>query len=284
MISVIIPVFNTAPYLERVVAALLAQDFPRAQFELIFVDNGSHDGSPDILARYPEIRLLREPERGSYAARNLGLRHARGDVLAFTDSDCFPAPGWLTAIDRDFRAGSAQVLLGPRLPAAGSRAARLLAGYDNHRAEFICAAGDPAIMYGYTNNMAVRRAAMDRFGPFERRMRGADTLFLRRVVAGRSCAAVAYCPDMVVRHAELESVAGYYRKAQIYSRSHAAFRPAETVRPLSLRQRLRVFRQAAGQHRRLSDSILLLALLLGGSIAWWWGGRRSAGAADQVSC
>ncbi|RPH94909.1 MAG: glycosyltransferase family 2 protein [Lysobacterales bacterium] len=275
MISVVIPVFNTAPYLERVVAALLAQDYPRGGYELIFVDNGSNDGSPDTLARYPEIRLLREPERGSYAARNLGLRHARGDILAFTDSDCFPAPGWLTAIDRAFRAGSAQVLLGPRLPVAGSRAARLLADYDNHRAEFICAAGDPDIMYGYTNNMAVRRAAMDRFGPFERRMRGADTLFLRRVVAGLSCAAVAYCPDMIVRHAELESVAGYYRKAQIYSRSHAAFRPAETVRPLSLPQRLRVLRVAARGHLRFGDTLCLAALLIGGVFAWWLGGRGS---------
>jgi glycosyltransferase involved in cell wall biosynthesis len=275
VISVIVPVYNTAPYLERVVAALLAQDFPREQYELIFVDNGSNDGSPDILARHPEIKLLRELERGSYAARNRGIREGCGEILAFTDSDCFPAPGWLTAIDRVFRTGSAQVLLGPRLPAAGSRAARLLADYDNHRAEFICAAGDSEIMYGYTNNMAVRKPAMDRFGPFERRMRGADTLFLRRVVDGLSCAAVAYCAEMAVRHAELRSAGSYYRKALIYSRSQAAFRHMESVRPLSLPLRLRVFRRAAREHLRFGDSLYLAALLLGGMFAWWLGGRVS---------
>lgn len=280
MISVIVPVFNTARYLERVVAALLAQDYPRQDYELIFVDNGSQDGGPSILARYPEIKLLREPERGSYAARNRGIREACGEILAFTDSDCFPSPSWLSAIDRALRRESAALLLGPRLPSGSSLGARLLADYDNQKVEFICASSDPEIHFGYTNNMAVRSAVMDRFGPFEGRMRGADTLFTRRVVKELSCDAVVYCPDMAVQHAELDSVSGYYRKAQIYARSHGAFRHSERVRPLSPQQRLQVFRQAASKQRRLIDSISLLVLLLGGSIAWWWGGRRSAGAAE----
>jgi glycosyltransferase involved in cell wall biosynthesis len=275
VISVIVPVYNTAPCLERVVAALLAQDFPRDHYELIFVDNGSNDGGPDILASYPEISLLHEPERGSYAARNRGIRRARGEILAFTDSDCFPQPGWLRSIDSAFRQASTQVLLGPRLPAGGSRGAWLLADYDNRRMELICASRDPEIFFGYTNNMAVRKAAMDRFGPFDRRQRGADTLFVRRVVDGLSCDAVAYCPEMAVQHAELVSVASYYRKAQIYGRSHAAFREIETVRPLSLRQRMRVLRRAAREHQRFGDSLCLAALLIGGVFAWWLGGRGS---------
>jgi glycosyltransferase involved in cell wall biosynthesis len=273
MISVIVPVFNTIRYLERVVAAMQAQDYPRQDYELVFVDNGSTDGSRELLARYPDLSVLLETERGSYAARNLGLRHARGDILAFTDSDCYPAPGWLTAIDGAFRTASAQILLGPRLPAGGSRAARLLADYDNHKAEFICAAGDPAILFGYTNNMAVRKTAMERFGPFERRPRGADTLFVRRVVDVLSCAAVAYCPAMAVQHAELVSAASYYRKARIYGRSHEGFRHLETVRPLGLKQRLQVLRCAAREHRRFGDSLYLGVLLAGGLIAWWLGGR-----------
>jgi glycosyltransferase involved in cell wall biosynthesis len=272
VISVIVPVYNTAPYLERVVAALLAQDFPRRDYELIFVDNGSNDGGPDILARYPEISLLHEPERGSYAARNRGIREARGEILAFTDSDCFPQPGGLQSIDSAFRQASKQVLLGPRLPAGGSRGAWLLADYDNRKAELICAAQEPEIFFGYTNNMAVRKTAMDRFGPFERRQRGADTLFVRSVVDGLSCDAVAWCPDMAVQHAELVSVASYYRKARIYGGSHEDFRHLETVRPLSLQQRLHVFRRAAGQ--RLSDSPYLFVLLAGGLFSWWYGSMR----------
>lgn len=280
MISVIVPVFNSAQFLDGVIAALRAQAYPRQDYELIFVDNGSDDGSREILVRYPDLLVLTEAERGSYAARNRGLRHARGALLAFTDSDCYPVPGWLAAIERGLRAGPAQLLLGPRLSVGGSRAARLLADYDNHKAEFICAADDPGIFFGYTNNMAVRRKTMERFGPFEQRPRGADTLFVRRVAEGLGCDAVAYCPDMTVRHGELVSVGSYYRKAGLYGRSHQGFRHLDTVRPLSLNQRLEVFRQAARRQRRAIDRIWLLLLLLGGSVAWWWGGRRGAGAAE----
>jgi hypothetical protein len=77
-----------------------------------------------------------------------------------------------------------------------------------------------------------------------------------------------------VQHAELVSVASYYRKAQIYGRSHEAFRHVEAVRPLSLQQRLRVFRQAARGQRRLSDSLYLAVLLIGGLLSWWYGSMR----------
>jgi glycosyltransferase involved in cell wall biosynthesis len=93
---------------------LLVQDFPRRDYELIFVDNEPDDGGRDIPAQHQEIKLLREPERGSHTARNRGIREARGEILAFTDSGCFPQPGWLRSIDSAFRQASTQVLLGPR--------------------------------------------------------------------------------------------------------------------------------------------------------------------------
>lgn len=272
MISVIVPVRNSIAWLEQVVDALLAQDYPRDGYEIILVDNGSSDGSREWLAGRSGIRVLDEPERGSYAARNRGLRHARGDILAFTDSDCFAEPGWLSAIAEGFRAARVQVLLGPRFSVGPSRAARLLADYENHRVETICAMDDPAPYFGYTNNMAVRSAAMERCGPFQQRQRGADTLLLQKVLADASCEAVAWCAGMAVRHAELDSAASYFRKARIYGRSHRAFREQSPVRTLRAAERWRVFRSACPPRRPL-DAILLLALLTGGSLAWWAGRR-----------
>lgn len=271
MISVIVPVYNTAQYLERVFAALLKQDYPQDAYELIFVDNGSSDNSIAILERFPQIRLFREPERGSYAARNHGVREARGDILAFTDSDCYPVPGWLNAIVRSFSEPGAQVLLGPRIPPVQDSWVRLVADYENKKAEIVCASSDPELYFGYTNNMAVRRSAMERFGPFVHRARGSDTIFVRSVVEADSCGAVAYCPDMAVQHAELESIAVYYDKVRTYGRSRKAYRHIKRVRPLSQRERLHVFWQVT-RRRRILDSARLFALLVGGSIAWWWGG------------
>ena len=67
-ISVIVPVYNSGQYLERVLQALSEQDYPTDQYELIFVDNGSTDDSVAILKQQTNILLLSESERGSYAA------------------------------------------------------------------------------------------------------------------------------------------------------------------------------------------------------------------------
>jgi glycosyltransferase involved in cell wall biosynthesis len=271
VISVIVPVYNAEPYLDRVIAALVSQDYPRDAFELIFIDNGSTDGSLAILARHPEIRVFSVAERGSYAARNHGVREARGDILAFTDSDCYPVKGWLRAIDEAFRRSNAQVLLGPRVPPVNSRSVRLIAEYENKKAELVCASNDPMLYFGHTNNMAVRKAAMDRFGPFVQRARGSDTIFVRRVVDELTCSAVAYCPEMSVQHAELDSIGAYYGKVKTYGGSRKAYGHIKTVKPLNQQQRLEAFRAATRRHR-IVDAAHLFALLVGGSIAWWYGG------------
>ncbi len=89
LVSVIIPCYNAAAYLEQAVASVLGQTL--ADLELIVVDDGSRDAGPEILARLAQednrLRLLRQDNRGPYPARNLGLRHARGKYVAFLDAD-----------------------------------------------------------------------------------------------------------------------------------------------------------------------------------------------------
>jgi glycosyltransferase involved in cell wall biosynthesis len=94
-VSVIIPVFNDAERLGRCLAALARQTYPAGRFEVVVVDNGSADDIRPLLAPHPWAVLASETRPGSYAARNAGLAVARGDVLAFTDSDCVPEPEWL---------------------------------------------------------------------------------------------------------------------------------------------------------------------------------------------
>lgn len=93
--SVIVPAYNAGQTIEHCLAALLAQSFPREQYEIIVVDDGSTDETPAIVARMPEVRLIRGEHRGAAAARNLGAQHARGNILLFTDADCEPLPDWI---------------------------------------------------------------------------------------------------------------------------------------------------------------------------------------------
>lgn len=102
VLSVVIPVYNVAPYLEQCVDSVLASQ--AADYEILLVDDGSTDGvCPGICDRYalahPErIRVIHQENQGLGGARNTGLAQARGEYVFFVDSDDFLAPGALTIL------------------------------------------------------------------------------------------------------------------------------------------------------------------------------------------
>jgi len=99
VISAIIPTYNRAAYLQRAIGSVLAQR--RSCFELIVVDDGSTDETCALVERLAAgavipVRLVRQANRGAAAARNTGIREARGNLLAFLDSDDWWLPEKLT--------------------------------------------------------------------------------------------------------------------------------------------------------------------------------------------
>lgn len=92
-LSMIIPVYNAEKYLAECLDSCLAQDLPLADYEIICVNDGSKDGSPDILrsfeTRHSNITVIDQPNGGVSAARNAGLRIAKGEFVWFIDSDDF---------------------------------------------------------------------------------------------------------------------------------------------------------------------------------------------------
>jgi glycosyltransferase involved in cell wall biosynthesis len=96
-ISVVVPHFNQLRLLERLLAALNAQDFDD-EFEIIVADDGSdHEHDPGRLSSQ-NFRLVRGRHEGPAAARTAGAAAAAGEVLAFTDADCVPRAWWVQAI------------------------------------------------------------------------------------------------------------------------------------------------------------------------------------------
>ena len=97
-VSVVVPVLNAAGEIGRLVESLLAQDYPRDRLEIFVVDNGSTDGTDDVVAGF-DVNLLRARRlQSSYAARNRALTDVTGEWVAFTDADCFAPPEWLRAL------------------------------------------------------------------------------------------------------------------------------------------------------------------------------------------
>jgi len=89
-VSVILPTYNRAVFLPDAFASVVAQSY--LNLELIVVDDGSTDDSPAVLDRLASaygrpLKIVRQPNAGAYAARNTGLDHATGDMVAFFDSD-----------------------------------------------------------------------------------------------------------------------------------------------------------------------------------------------------
>jgi glycosyltransferase involved in cell wall biosynthesis len=96
LVSVILPVYNREASIERAVRSVLAQTY--RPLELIVVDDGSTDGTPDRLQTFgSDINVVAQPHAGAYAARNFGVRHARGEFIAFADSDDAWLPHLLAA-------------------------------------------------------------------------------------------------------------------------------------------------------------------------------------------
>ncbi len=102
-VSVVVATFNRAPLLEPLLAGLRAQTLERDRFEVVIVDDGSSDETAEVLAREVErgdldLRVIgREQNGGLAVSRQQGWHAARADLLAFTDDDCVPTPGWLAA-------------------------------------------------------------------------------------------------------------------------------------------------------------------------------------------
>lgn len=96
-VSVVIATYNRAGFLPETIESVLKQRFQ--DFELIVVDDGSTDGTQEALRAYGDrIRRLCQENRGPSAARNLGIRHARGRWVAIQDSDDLSAPNHLEVL------------------------------------------------------------------------------------------------------------------------------------------------------------------------------------------
>ena len=273
-ITVVVPFQNNRNEIGYCCESLLAQTYPPDCYELIFVDNNSNDGSGSIVSGRPRIQLIQEPTPGSYAARNRGIRAAKGQIIAFTDADCIAAPLWLSSIDAALSTDGFTVALGAYSALRAKFPARTLIAYENAKNRYIFASRDWPLYYGYTNNMAVRRRVFDEYGYFPEVARGGDAQMVRRVVqsgeAGR--AAIRYTKDMFVDHLEFNSVLGYYQKVFIHSRSLRTLQSMDVMRPLTIRERHRAFRDMVRHEHYSVLEACLAYLVIGLGMLFWLAG------------
>jgi glycosyltransferase involved in cell wall biosynthesis len=194
-ISVVVPTRDRAGRLEALLDALGRQTLQADRFEVVVVDDLSSDSTPAVLAGAGErVHAVRGRGAGPAAARNDGWRQARGEIVAFTDDDCEPDPGWLEALLAALGDGENAFAQGPTRPIERER--HLLEGFA--RTKEIEALGP----WFQTCNMAYPRSLLERLGGFDesfRRPFGEDAdLAWRAIEAG---AEPRFASDAVVHHA-----------------------------------------------------------------------------------
>jgi glycosyltransferase involved in cell wall biosynthesis len=297
LVSVIVPAFNAERTIGDCLAALLAQDYPRARLEIIAVDNRSTDRTTEVMCRYP-VRVVAERRvQSSYAARNAGLAVARGAVLLFTDADCLPDAGWartlVAALDDEDAGGAAG-----RIEAYGPTTLVERFQVEKRVLDAANAFTKPPLPFAQTANAAYRRTIFERVGLFDPMLVSGGDLDLawRMQRAGWG---LAYAPGALVRHRHRRTFRGLVRLyakngqgAALLGERYPAFAPYQSVRvPLcrvkesvgDLGRFLAALPRAIRHRDRYEAArpLFQLGLHVGdflGWLRWRLGGRRSAAA------
>ena len=206
-VSVVIPIHDGAARLPALLRALASQTAPPASFEVVFVDDASGDDSVDII-RAAGRDVVQAPARGgSYAARNLGLAHARADVIAFTDSDCIPAPDWIERGLEAMEAGASELVAGRVQVDVGERPT-IAALVDAWR--FLDQSRWVRQNFAATANLWVRTEVFRTVGPFKPVISGGDAEFGKRATAAG--ARLVYDDTVIVSHPPRERARDLARK------------------------------------------------------------------------
>lgn len=218
LVTVIVPVLNGGDTIELCIQSLLQLQPPAGGIELIVVDNGSTDGTMEILQRYESrIKVLERSERGVSAARNFGVQHASGDRVAFIDSDCIAEPEWLRNLILPLDD------LGVGIVGGAIRAQQPCNWIQNfgeriHDHQRAIEGEDPPYVIGM--NWASRRAVLLEVGLFDERLwRGQDVDLARRIHAAGY--RLVYSPSALVRHRNKDTIPSLFAEGMAHGRAIA---------------------------------------------------------------
>jgi glycosyltransferase involved in cell wall biosynthesis len=100
-LSIIVPVLNMGKTIRDTLESLMHIDYPKEKYEVIVVDGNSKDDTRKIVKEYP-VKLVDQEGTGLNAARNTGIKHSSGEILAYTDGDCVVPPNWAKRIVKNF--------------------------------------------------------------------------------------------------------------------------------------------------------------------------------------
>ena len=212
-VTVVVPVRNAVATIDRCIRALLAQEYPHHRFEILIVDNNSHDGTRRRLETFENrLIVLDEPKRGASAARNAGVRRASSELIAFTDADCVAERSWVRELVQQHRSDGQTDIIGGRIePYQPATAVERFAGRLMDQESAISHETTP---YVITANMLARRSDLLRLGLFDDRLlRGQDVDLSLRAHFDHGLR-LGYADRALVRHVNVNTFEALFEKGE----------------------------------------------------------------------
>lgn len=284
-VSVIIPSYNSSATIVECLSSVVDQSLD-LRYEVIVVDS-SNDRTPEIIAEhYPQVTLISlEHKTIPSAARNIGIRSARGRILAFTDSDCIADNKWIEKL-------LSAMNLGYRLVGGGIRNARRwnpisVAEYFLEFRDFSYRSKARVTDMIPTCNLAVYREVFDEYGLFPEIRASEDRMFMMKVVKAGERG--YFEPTAMINHLNRDRVGPYIRNQVVLGINGAVARRldpgipgAKFARHVSLALMLPILRTGRTVQRVLSASflsvfieivqlLLVSPLFILGMLAWTYG-------------
>ncbi|NLN66441.1 MAG: glycosyltransferase [Clostridiaceae bacterium] len=218
-VSVVIPSYNSKAYIFQCLECIFNQSYPRELYEVIVVDNASTDDSPSIIKSFP-VQYLYEPKKGPSAARNTGIRHARGKYFLFIDTDCLAGKD---LIKTHIEAHLSFMKKNPAVKIVGGGIDGLNKNYwamcDNFCSWYLNHPRlEPRIENRHlpTANLSVDRCVFEKTGLFNEELRfGEDSMFCRQ--ARENGYLIYFEPKAVVRHINRTSFKHFMSHAKEWS-------------------------------------------------------------------
>ncbi len=210
--SIVVPVFDNAVDLGRCLESIGRLDYDRDRYEVIVVDNGSTDGSADVARAFGAICLEERDFQSSYAARNRGIRAARGEFVAFTDSDCVVDPNWLAAIDAATADAVAGCFAGEILSVTPETLIERFSDEIGLLRQRGPLSGWHFKPYAQTANAVYRRRVFDEIGLFDPTMKSGGDAVLAWRMLDRTAHTIVFVPDAVVYRSATTGMGGLWEQ------------------------------------------------------------------------
>jgi mycofactocin system glycosyltransferase len=222
-VSIIVPVYNRADEIGVCIESLLNLDYPPAKREIIVVDDGSQDHTAAVVRRYAVRLVVMSHNAGQSAARNLGVKSANGEIVAFIDSDCMADSMWLRALLPYFN--------DPRIALVGGRvdAHDRKTWLDRYETTHSALHMGPKIRLGVTPysdfyvptcNMLVRRQAFEAAGGLDEGLGVGEDVDLCWRIKANGYRGI-YVPDGRVRHRHRNRFWSSFKRRYDYGTSEA---------------------------------------------------------------